>query len=133
MFLAELLEDAEHQLPRVLPGLAILRTFEEDLQRALVVAGAERLGDSRILDRFRDRRLRDLVEECLDARRRLRADELRDDVPVPERLDRRDPADAVLARDTLVRVHVDLRERDALRLRLLLEDRRERLARSAPV
>ena len=60
-------------------------------------------------------------------------DELGDDLAVAERLDRRDAADPVLARDLLVRVDVDLRERDALLGRLLLEHRPEHLARPAPV
>ena len=61
------------------------------------------------------------------------ADELGDDVAVPERLHGRDAADAVLEREALVRVGVELRERDARGGGRLLEDRPERTARPAPL
>ncbi len=52
------------------------------------------------------------VEEPLDRRGRLGADELAGDRPVPERLDRRDALDPERARRPRVRVDVDLRELD---------------------
>ena len=74
------------------------------------------------------------VEEALDLRGRLRADELGDDLAVAERLHRRDALDPERGRDARVGVGVDLGQRDlaVARGHGLLEHRRERAARAAP-
>ena len=80
------------------PGLELERAAQR-----LVVAGRDELvglgGD-------------ELVEEALDRRRRLRADELVDDLAVLEGLHRGDALDAVLRGDLLVGVGVELGEDD---------------------
>src|SRR5215211_6877402 len=74
------------------------------------------------------------VEEARDRRGRLRARELGFEAAVLERLDGRDALDPERRGETLVRVGVDLRERDpaAALLHRLLEHRRELPARPAP-
>src|SRR5262245_6782660 len=100
MLLPELREEIDRHLEQPLPRVTLRRDdgLGEKLERALVVAGPERLEHVRQLARVAQLRnqplacLRtgDAVEEVRHERRRPRADELVDDVAVAERLDRGD-------------------------------------------
>ena len=133
MLLAQLAEEVDHGLPCALARLGIGGPDEQRLECGLVVAVAECGRELLVLDGVGDRRLRQLVDEGVDRRTRAGADELGDDLAVPERLDRRDPGDAVPARQLLVRVDVDLREGHVAPADRLLEDRGELFARPAPL
>jgi hypothetical protein len=93
-------------------------------QRRLVARGHERV-------RLRRQQR---VEERVDRGARLRADELRDDAAVLERLHGGDALDPEGTRDRRVRVGVELRERDLALARAdrLLQHGRELAARAAP-
>ena len=67
MLVAELGEQGDHHLARAV-GI-LVDAAEQQLERALVVAGRERRLQLRIVDRLGDRRLRQLLEERVDRRR----------------------------------------------------------------
>src|SRR5688500_394269 len=140
ILLPQLGEEPNHRPSEQLPAVGVigcLRLLEQAAQRALVVALLEGFRDVRQAELVQQpgdlARRGQLVEELRDRRGRLRADELGDDVAVPERLDGGDAAHAVALGELGVRVDVHLDELDVVLFRRALEHRSELMARAAPV
>src|SRR5579862_4339575 len=99
--LPELAEEIDHRPACIVPRLGLGGAAEQDLESALVVAGAEGPRDLFVTDGLGDGRPRELVEELVHGRPGARAGELGDDLAVTESLDGRDARDAEPARKLL--------------------------------